>query len=129
MNENKKGFSIRRILESRIFNQLMPIGLLVILIVIFQAATGGRFATPASLQIIVESALIVATVATGAAFIFATGNVSLSMGATTVLTATFAGMAYNATESLWVMIITALGIGVVIMAISAPVSYTHLASP
>lgn len=122
MNEKKKGGFVRKVLESRLFSQVMPIVLLLILVVAFNIATGGRFAAITSLKIVIEQALIVGTVATGAAFIFATGNVSLSMGATTVLTATLAGMAYNATGSLPVMILSALAIGVFIMAVSALLS-------
>lgn len=122
MNEKKKGGSVRRVLESRLFSQLMPIVLLLFLGVVFNIATAGRFAAITSLKIVVEQALIVGTVATGAAFIFATGNVSLSMGATTVLTATLSGMAYNATGSVPVMIVSAIVIGMFIMAVSALLS-------
>lgn len=122
MDKKGKGISIKRIIESKGFSQILPIIILVIMIFVFQIATGGAFTAPASLKIIVESALIVATVATGATFIFATGNVSLSMGATTVLTATLAGLAYNATGSFVVMLVSAVAIGIFIMTISALLS-------
>lgn len=118
----KKTNSLKRILESRLFSQILPIILLVIIILLFSVLTNGRITKFASLKIIVEQALIVGTVATGAAFIFATGNVNLAMGATTVLTATLAGMLYNATGSLVLMVISAIVIGVIFMVLAALLS-------
>lgn len=122
MNERKKANSIKKILESRLFGQVMPIGLLLILTLVFGVITGGRLTSPASLKIIIEQALVVATVSTGGAFIFASGNVNLALGATTVLTATLAGMAYNATGSLVVMFLVAVVLGVSLMTASALLS-------
>lgn len=122
MNEKKNANPIIKLIESRLFSQLMPVGLLILLLLVFSALTSGRITTPTSLKIIVEQALVVATVATGGAFIFASGNVNLAMGATTVLVATLAGMAYNATGSLLVMILLAVVLGVGVMAASAVLS-------
>ena len=119
---SKPARSLGRILESRLFAQLLPLIFLILLVIFFSAMTGGRFTTPVSIRIIVEQALIVGVVATGAAFIFASGNVNLAMGATTVLTATLAGMAYNATGSVVVMVAVAIVLGVVLMALSALLS-------
>ena len=122
MKNTKKANPIKKILESRLFSQLMPIGLLLLLVLVFGIITGGRLTKPASLKIILEQALVVAIVSTGGAFIFASGNVSLSLGATTVLSATFAGLVYNATGSVAMMMITAIVSGVVLMTISALLS-------
>lgn len=118
----KKTNALKKVLESRLFSQIMPVALLVIITIIFSVLTQGRITTPASMKIIVEQALIVATVATGAAFIFATGNVNLAMGATTVLTATLAGLLYNATGSFALMVISAIAIGVIFMVLAALLS-------
>ncbi|MBP5224495.1 MAG: ABC transporter permease [Lachnospiraceae bacterium] len=118
----KKANPVKRILESRLFSQLMPVGLLLFLILVFAVLTQGRLLKPASLKIIIEAALIVATVSTGGAFIFASGNVSLSLGATTVLTATLAVMIFNATGSVALMMISAVVIGVILMTVSALLS-------
>ncbi|MGN0304850.1 MAG: ABC transporter permease [Lachnospiraceae bacterium] len=112
----------RRIGSHRHFMRLMPLIFLVLLTFFFSVMTGGRFTSPTSLKIIFEQALIVGTVSTGAAFIFATGNVNLAMGATTVLTATIAGMVYNRTGSSAVMILVAVTLGIFIMVISALLS-------
>lgn len=113
---------VQHISSHRHFMRLMPLIFLALLIVFFSAMTGGRFTSLTSLKIIFEQALIVGTVSTGAAFIFATGNVNLAMGATTVLTATIAGMVYNATGSSVVMILTAVALGVFIMVVSVLLS-------
>lgn len=122
MNNKKKASPIKKVLESRLFSQLMPVGLLLILVGVFAIATNGRLVTGTSLKIIVNQALVVAIVSTGGAFIFASGNVSLSLGATTVLTATLSVMIYNATGSLVLMMVSAVLIGVVLMAASALLS-------
>lgn len=122
MSEKKQVNRVKKMLESRLFGQVMPIGLLAVLLLVFALLTGGRIVSPASLKIIIQQALVVATVSTGGAFIFASGNVNLAMGATTVLTATLAVMAFNATNSLVVMVIVAILLGVGLMAASALLS-------
>lgn len=118
----KKRGALRRIISHRFFLRLIPLLFLGVLTVFFSVMTKGRFTSPTSLKIIFEQALIVGTVSTGAAFIFATGNVNLAMGATTVLTATIAGMVYNATQSSVLMVVSAVLLGVVIMLVSALLS-------
>lgn len=111
-----------RVSSHRHFMRLMPLFFLVLLTIFFSAMTGGRFTSLTSLKIIFEQALIVGTVSTGAAFIFATGNVNLAMGATTVLTATIAGIVYNGTQSGVAMILAAVALGTLIMVVSALLS-------
>lgn len=118
----KKTSSLKRVLESRLFSQIMPIAILIILTVLFGILTKGRLTNPTSLKIIIEQALVVGTVATGAAFIFATGNVNLAMGATTVLTATLSGLLYNKTGSILMMVLSAIALGVIFMVASALLS-------
>lgn len=108
--------------QHRHFLRLLPLAFLVILVAFFAVMTGGRFVRPTSLKIIFDQALIVGTVSTGAVFIFATGNVNLAMGATTVLTATIAGMVYNATNSVAMMVAVSLLLGMGIMVASALLS-------
>lgn len=124
MENTKAEFSrkLRKFAESRLFAQLLPIVFLVVLAICFSIATHGRFSKPTSLKIILDQALIVGTVSTGAAFIFASGNVNLAMGATSVLTATIAGMVYNATGSFPVMVIVAIGLGIALMVAAALLS-------
>lgn len=118
----KSTVNIYELKNNRFVIRLLPIIFLAILVAFFAAATNGRFMRPTSLKIIFDQALIVGTVSTGAAFIFATGNVNLAMGATTVLTATLAGMIYNATGNFPLMLLSSIAIGVFIMAVSAVLS-------
>ena len=114
--------SVRKFAESRMSSRLLPIIFLIFLVLFFSIATGGRFTSRQSIKVIIQQALIVATVSTGACFIFATNNVNLAMGATTVLSALIAGMAYNRTGSILVMVLVALLLGAGIMVVSALLS-------
>ena len=113
---------LRAVSEQKWFIQTLPIVFLVLLVMLFSALTKGRFLDTNILMIIFRQALIVATVATGASFIYASGNVNIAMGATTVLTATVAAMVYNATESFALRMAVALFVSVLIMVVSVLLS-------
>lgn len=113
---------ILNVKESRWTMRVLPVAMLTVLVLVFSILTGGRFSTVANLKMILNQALIVGTVATGAAFVYGTGNVNLSMGACTALAATVAAMAYLSTGSVTVMFLTAFVIGVVVMFISSLLS-------
>ncbi len=113
---------LSRIVENRWFNRLLTPAILVLVALFFTIATGGRFAAPRNLQLMLDQALIVATVATGAVFIFATGNVNISMGAATALIATIAAKAYVATQSLPLMFAIAIVSGAAVLAVTALLS-------
>lgn len=114
--------TLLKIKESRWTSRLLSPIILVLLILLFSVATGGRFSNTRNLQMILEQALVVGTVATGAVFIFATGNVNISMGATTALVATLAAQAYMATGSVPIMFVAAHVCGVLIMGLTALLS-------
>ncbi len=116
---NKK---LTLITENRWFNRLLSPAMLILLVLIFSAATGGRFANARNLRMVFDQALVVATVATGAVFIFATGNVNISMGAATALIATIAAQAYLNTNSVAVMMLVAVAVGIVTLGIMALLS-------
>lgn len=111
-----------KIAENRWTSRLLSPVILVLMILVFSLITGGRFGSIRNLRMILEQALVVGIVATGAVFIFATGNVNISMGATTALVATLAAQAYMATGSVVVMFVSAVFCGVVIMALTALLS-------
>ena len=111
-----------KIKESRWTTRLLSPAILVLLIVVFSIITGGRFSNARNLSIVLQQALIVGTVATGAVFIFSTGNVNISMGAATALVATIAANAYLATGSLPVMFAVAVIAGVVVLSLTALLS-------
>lgn len=111
-----------KIKESRWTARLLSPVILVLLIVVFSVMTGGRFSNMRNLSIVLQQALIVGTVATGAVFIFATGNVNISMGAATALIATIAANAFFATNSLFVMFAAAVVAGVIVLMLTALLS-------
>lgn len=108
--------------ESRWTSRLLSPVILVSLVLLFTAATGGRFGNVRNLSMIMQQALVVGTVATGAVFIFATGNVNISMGAATALIATIAAKAYVGNGSLLVMIVAAIISSVIVLALTALIS-------
>lgn len=111
-----------RIAESRWTSRLLSPVILILLVVLFSIATGGRFSNAHNLTTILEQALVVGTVATGASFIYATGNVNISMGATTALVATLAAQSYMATGSVPIMFMVAMLFGVILMGLMALLS-------
>lgn len=113
---------ILKVKESRWTSRCLSPIILIGLILCFSIATEGRFSNPRNLSMVLQQALIVATVATGAVFIFATGNVNISMGAATALIATIAAKAYLSSGSLMSMAIIALVAGVIVLAITALLS-------
>ncbi|HPY43136.1 MAG TPA: ABC transporter permease [Clostridia bacterium] len=116
--------------ENRWTTRLMPFVILLLIAFAFSLATGGRFLASRNLTIILNQALVVATVATGGTFIFATGNVNLAMGATTVLCETVSAMAFLAILDaggsvelgLVVMFVISVTLAVFIMGFSAILS-------
>jgi ribose transport system permease protein len=108
---------ILKVKESRWTLILLPFLMLLLIGVIFAVLTKGNFLKMRNLNLIIQQAMIVATVSTGACFIFATGNVNIAMGSCTVLVATLAAMTYLATKSLAAMFAAALVLGVAIMVI------------
>lgn len=113
---------LSRITENRWFSRLLTPAILLLIAFVFSLATGGRFAAPRNIKLMIDQALIVATVATGAVFIFATGNVNISMGAATALVATLAAQAYVASQSLALMFVVAIAAGAVVLALTALLS-------
>jgi ribose transport system permease protein len=108
---------ILKIKENRYTLILMPYFLLMLIAIIFTLMTGGNFIKVRNLNVIIQQAMIVATVSTGACFIFATGNVNIAMGSCTVLVASLAAIIYGTTKSLAFMFITAVLLGILIMLI------------
>ncbi len=70
-------------------------------------------------QAILNSSVVCAVVATGAIFIYTLGSFDISLGAATLVSAMLGAMAYNATGSFAVMVVTCIGVAVVIQLISS----------
>lgn len=108
--------------EQQFFIRLVPIVLLLIMAIGFNIATDGKFGDIRNLKLIVGQAIIIATVATGAVFIFGTGNVSIALGATTAITAAIMTKIYLMTESVPIMIVAAIVVATLIMIATAVLS-------
>ncbi len=113
---------LTKLKEQQIFIRLIPIVLLIALGIGFNIATKGRFGSINNIKLILNQAVIIATVATGAVFIFGTGNISIALGATTALTAAMASMVYMKTESVFLIVVSAIILAVVIMLITSILS-------
>lgn len=113
---------IKQLNEQQFFVRLVPIALLLVIGLAFNMATDGRFGEMRNVQMIITQAVIIATVATGAIFIFGTGNISIAMGATTALTAAISAKIYLATESVLLMIISAIFVATIIMVLTSILS-------
>lgn len=113
---------LAKLSENRWLQTVLPILCLAVIVVIFGVATKGRFVTKVNLNMIIDQALIVAVVATGASYIFATGNINIAMGSCTALTAAICAIAFEKTESTLIMFAVAIVMGIVIMGICALLS-------
>ena len=111
-----------KIKESRWTSRLLSPIILLLIIIAFSIATDGRFSSSRNMTMIIQQALTVATVATGAVIIFSTGNVNISMGAATALVATIAAKIYLKTSSVPIMVVSAIIIGVIVFALTALLS-------
>lgn len=113
---------LKQLNEQQFFIRLVPIFLLAVMAIGFNIATDGKFGDVRNLKLIITQAVIIGTVATGAVFIFGTGNVSIALGATIAITAAIMSKAYLATESVPVMILTAIVVATLIMVATAVLS-------
>lgn len=113
---------LMRLKENRWLFTVLPVIWLVLIVLIFSVATRGRFVSKTNISVIISQALTTAVVATGASYIFATGNVNIAMGSCTALTAAIGALVYSQTESVAVMCIVAILIGVAVMGVCALLS-------
>lgn len=114
--------TMMKLKENRYLQAVLPVACLAVIILIFGLATRGRFVTRVNLNMIVDQALIVAVVATGASYIFATGNINIAMGSCTALTAAICAITFEKTGSAVVMIVVAVVMGIAIMGLCALLS-------
>ncbi len=111
-----------KIRESRWLSRLLSPAILLFLVVLFSITTKGAFNNPRNITLIIQQALVVGTVATGAVFIFSTGNVNISMGAATALVATITAKLFLATSSIPLMFVAAVAVGVIVLTLTALLS-------
>ncbi len=108
--------------NSRWVARILPIIILGVLMALFQVITEGTFLGPANLKRMLDQALVVATVSTGAVFIFSGGSINIAMGATTALASTISMTVFKMTNSVPALFATAIIVGVLIMAFTGTIS-------
>ncbi|GAA3808081.1 ABC transporter permease [Cellulomonas soli] len=99
---------------------LAPLGGLIALSIAFVLIGSARGINMAySVETLVNQSVIIVIIATGAIFIFAMGSFDISLGASTLVAAMVGGLTYNATESLWAMLLACVATAVTASLISA----------
>lgn len=125
-NNKELNLSLKERLEiirsNRYFSMIFPFVALAVILVIFALGTNGRFFRPSVLTGIVSQATIIATCATGVAFIYSNGNLDISIGAVLGMGATFGAMAYNTTNSPVVMILVCVAVCLALMSFNCTMS-------
>ena len=91
---------------------LPAVALLILLAVFCVMVEAMGFRLDIYLKKILNEGVVLAVVATGAIFIYSLGSFDISLGASTLFSATLGVMAYNATGSFWVMVAVIFGVAV-----------------
>ena len=100
----------------------LPIAGLILLLVLFGAITGGKFFSASNLSNLISQGFTIILVAAGAAFIYAGGNLDMSLGAVFGLTEIVAGLLMSHYQlNGWLVLLVAVGTGVVCTSVTAMV--------
>lgn len=92
---------------------LLPAVALAVLIAVFCGMVNSMgYRLDIYLKKILNEGVVLAVVATGAIFIYSLGSFDISLGASTLFSATLGVMAYNATESFGLMIAVIFGVAI-----------------
>lgn len=105
-------------IRSRKFAALLPFIVLIVLMVCFNVASGGRFLEKNSVKLMINQAIIIGIIATGGVFVFASNNINIALGSTTAVSAIAAVSVYNTSGSVALMFAAAVGTAVLILFIS-----------
>ena len=98
--------------------EVVPIFSLLILAVVYLILMGDRLSTY-MLKTILNQTIITAIVATGAVFIYTTGAFDISLGAAVAVSAIMGAITYNATESVLLMFLVTMAVGIIISTVNA----------
>ncbi len=108
--ENEKQALLARYQRQQVILALLPIAALVVLFGTLCAVVIGKgYRLDMYLKIIFNEGVVLAVVATGATFIYTLGSFDISLGASTLFSATLGVMTYNATGSLPLMLLVIMG--------------------
>ena len=101
-------------LKKQLLNLAPLMGLLILFAVFIAIGIANDINLPYGMRTIVNQSVIVATVATGAIFIYTLGSFDISLGASVAVSALLGGMTYNATGNLFIMLMVNIGVAVLI---------------
>lgn len=103
-----KGYKLKQALIS-----LLPlIALVVLFFLLCYTVSSKGYRLDMYLKIVFNEGVVLAVVATGAIFIYSLGSFDISLGASTLFSAALGVMAYNATNSLPLMILVIFGVAI-----------------
>lgn len=120
---------INQIKDSRYFGTVFPAALLAAVVLLFGVLTNGRFYAASNIKGIFNQALMVATAAVGVSFIYASGNIDISIGAVTALAAAVGAKIFGATNSVAFMMAVTIGLSAVILSINGNLSIVFHIKP
>ena len=104
---------VRRYKTRQRIIDVLPFGALILLFCLFCAVVQTKgYRLDMYLKIIFNEGVVLAVVATGAVFIYTLGSFDISLGASTLFSATLGVMTYNATGSLPLMILVIFAVAV-----------------
>ncbi|EET62186.1 branched-chain amino acid ABC transporter, permease protein [Marvinbryantia formatexigens DSM 14469] len=104
------------------FSLIFSVAVLVLIVLMFGAVTGGDFFGGNVLKGIFNQALIIGTMATAVSFIYTTGNLDISVGNAMALAATLGALAYNTTESIVCMVAVCITAGTLLLLFNCTLS-------
>lgn len=111
--ENEKKALLARYQRQQMILTLLPIAALVVLFGVLCAVVAGKgYRLDMYLKIIFNEGVVLAVIATGATFIYTLGSFDISLGASTLFSATLGVMTYNSTGSLLLMLLAIMGVAI-----------------
>ena len=108
--DEKKSVLLQKHKRQQVLISLLPFAALLALFAILCAVVQAKdYRLSQYLKIIFNEGVVLAIVATGATYIYTLGSFDISLGASTLFSATLGVMTYHATESLPLMLLAILG--------------------
>lgn len=120
----KLGDRLDIIRNKRAFAIAFPIGMLLFIVLLFTALTGGAFMRQSVIVGILDQSLIVGTMAIGVSFIYTIGEIDFSVGNGMGLAAAVGAVAYTLTGSAFLMIVVDIAVALVLMMFNCTLGIT-----
>ena len=111
-NDNKSAVLASHKLKQTVITLLPAVALGVLFVVFCSMVNSRGYRLDIYLKKILNESVVLAVIATGAIFIYSLGSFDISLGASTLFSATLGVMAYNATHSFGVMILVIFGVAI-----------------